>query len=88
MAGENLKGFNFDGNGYVILDKARFNPRKSAQITVTFKTMSEDGLLFLMGDPEKNDFLSIQLIGGKIVLKVFAIFLDALSGDRLFNMEI
>ena len=70
LAGENLKGFNFNGDGYVIIDKARFKPKNGAQITIKFKSTAEDGLLFLMGDPVKKDFLAIQLKGGKIALMV------------------
>ena len=68
-----MKGFNFEGEGYVIIDQLKFNPFKSSLITITFKSMAEDGLVFLMGDPVEKDFLSIQLKGGKILLMVTTI---------------
>lgn len=75
LAGEDLKGFTFDGNGYVIIDKARFNPRRSTRFTVKFRSMAEDGLLVFMGDATERDFLSVQLRGGKVVLMVRMCFI-------------
>ena len=54
----------------MIIDKARFNPSKRAEFSVKFKTMASDGLLFLMGDPDEKDFLSLQIKDGHILLKV------------------
>ena len=70
LTGGNVQGFNFNGNGYVIIDKARFNPSKNTRFKVKFKSMAPDGLLFLMGDVTEKDFMSVQLKQGKVVLMV------------------
>ncbi|XP_013408769.1 laminin subunit alpha isoform X2 [Lingula anatina] len=56
----------FKGDGYVLLDKKRFNPSEESTVKFDFKTYSENALLFLIGD---SDFMSVELVGGKVVFR-------------------
>lgn len=67
LTGVSAKGFRFDGTGYVIIEKQRFNPTTSAQVTLTFKTFNPNGLLFVMGDAPA--FYSIELKNGKVLFQ-------------------
>jgi len=59
-------GYMFGGTGYVILNKERFRPDTMSSIKLSFKTFAEEGLIFLIGIPNK-DFLSLEIRNGQIV---------------------
>jgi len=63
---ERINGYKFGGNGYVILDKDRFNPSKASLVKFSFRTFASEGLMFLMGTP-RRDFLSLELNDGKVI---------------------
>ena len=53
--------------------------------------MANDGLLFIMGDPEEKDFLSLQIKDGNILLKachiIFNVSLQFLTSRiRVFQL--
>ncbi|CAH1775060.1 unnamed protein product, partial [Owenia fusiformis] len=56
--------YKFDGNGYIVIDAARFRPAKKSNIKLKFKSYAPNGLLFFMG--KGTDFMSIELKDGKI----------------------
>ena len=68
--GSEEEGMSFAGDGYVLMDKGRYNPARKTQISLTFKSRAEDALLLLMGDSSQGDFLTIQLKNGKVILMV------------------
>jgi hypothetical protein len=64
-----LSGLEFTGDGYVILNKDNFKPTAACSILFNFRTLAPDGadgLMFLMGTPNK-DFLSLEIKDGKVV---------------------
>jgi len=62
------KGFEFGGNGYVIISKGNFRPSRQSPVKLSFRTFASEGLLVLMGTPG-GDFLSIEINGGKVIGK-------------------
>jgi len=61
------QGIRFGGNGYVVLSKGNFRPATSSAIRFKFRTVSPDGLMFLMG--QGSDFFSIEMKEGKVVAR-------------------
>ena len=61
-------GYRFDGNGYVVMPKDRFDPGKSTTVAFNFRTFAENGLLVLMGDGAQS-FLSVELKDGRILFQ-------------------
>ena len=63
-------GFRFDGSGYVILSTkdTGWKPVVKSDVSLRFQTYAENGLLFFAGDTLR-DFISIEMLDGKIVYK-------------------
>ena len=67
LSEEQINGYKFGGNGYVILDKDQFNlSRDSSPVKFSFRTFASEGLMFLMGPP-RRDFLSLEIKDGKVI---------------------
>jgi len=62
------KGFEFGGSGYVIISKGNYRPERQSPVKFSFRTFATEGLMMLMGTPG-GDFLSIELVDGKVVGK-------------------
>ncbi|XP_033329969.2 laminin subunit alpha [Megalopta genalis] len=61
-------GYRFDKHGYAILSKnaSQISPdKKKFSIKLTFKTFSEDGLIYLMG--KGKQFLSLEMRNGHVL---------------------
>ena len=63
------KGYRFNGNGYIVLSQGRFRPSKATGVSISFLTFSKNGLLFLVGDRNDGDFLSVELVDGHVVFQ-------------------
>ncbi|KAM4704989.1 laminin subunit alpha-1 [Rhinophrynus dorsalis] len=60
--------FHFDGSGYSIVEK---NLRTTAsQIVIHFRTFSPNGLLLYLASNVTRDFLSLEIVDGKVRLSV------------------
>jgi hypothetical protein len=62
------QGFRFDGNGYIVLPKDRFDVQRRTNVAFEFRTFAENGLLVLMGDGASS-FFSVELKDGRILFK-------------------
>ena len=62
-------GYRFNGNGYIVLGQGRFRPDRATAVGIAFRTFSRDGLLFLIGDRNDGDFLSIEMVDGRLVFQ-------------------
>uniref|UniRef100_A0A8C4RZG4 Laminin subunit alpha-1 n=2 Tax=Erpetoichthys calabaricus TaxID=27687 RepID=A0A8C4RZG4_ERPCA len=58
--------FHFDGSGYSVVEKALYSTR--TQLGMLFKTFSSNGLLLYLSSNGTRDFLSIELVDGKVKL--------------------
>ncbi|XP_039610736.1 laminin subunit alpha-1 [Polypterus senegalus] len=58
--------FHFDGSGYSVVEKALYSTR--TQLGMLFKTFSPNGLLLYLSSNGTRDFLSIELVDGKVKL--------------------
>ncbi|XP_063063630.1 laminin subunit alpha-1 [Engraulis encrasicolus] len=58
--------FHFDGSGYSVVEKS-LRPT-STSIVMFFKTLSPNGLLLYLASNATRDFLSIELVDGKVRL--------------------
>lgn len=67
LIGEAPKGFQFNGDGYVILDSERVRPSLTMTASLSFKTFAEDGLIFLAGDP--TDYFAVEMKEGRVVFQ-------------------
>ncbi|XP_055956666.1 laminin subunit alpha-2 isoform X2 [Patella vulgata] len=61
--------YHFDGTGYSSLHRGRYRDDK-IYISFSFKTYWENAILHFSGD-EMGDFMSIELVGGKVVLQYY-----------------
>ena len=61
-------GFRFDGNGYIVMPKERFDYKARTTVVFKFRTFAENGLLVLMGDGGSS-FFSVELKDGRILYK-------------------
>ena len=62
-------GLRFNGFGYSAFDTVGFSFGERFSLQLRFKTFSEEGLLFFVGNNQR-DFLSIEMVGGGIVFQV------------------
>ncbi|MEE6464431.1 hypothetical protein FKM82_006256 [Ascaphus truei] len=60
--------FHFDGSGYSIVEKTLRST--TTQIVIHFRTFSPNGLLIYLASNETRDFLSLELVDGKLRLSV------------------
>ncbi|RUS82429.1 hypothetical protein EGW08_009817 [Elysia chlorotica] len=62
-----LEGYRFNGYGYAVLSKQLFRLTAiSTQVELSFKTYSEDGLMFYLG---KDDYFALEMKGGHIYFR-------------------
>ena len=60
----------FNGNSYVILRKTEtMNFKENLYVSFVFKTFVKNGLLFLVGEPALNEYLSVEIYKGSVVLR-------------------
>ena len=64
-------GYRFSGDGYVIMGMSKFNPSRTSPVTFDFRTYSENGLMFLMGEEDvpNGDFFSIEMKNGRVLFQ-------------------
>ena len=60
-------GYRFDGEGYATLDRKSYRFRDRVDVQLKFKSMADNGLLFLAG--KGKEFMSIELNKGKVVYR-------------------
>ncbi|XP_076462895.1 laminin subunit alpha-2-like isoform X2 [Babylonia areolata] len=64
--------YTFNGHGYATMPITAFNYRSDRfTITLEFKTFWENSRLYFAGKPEEGDFVSIDLVGGKIMVQMY-----------------
>ncbi|XP_049530280.1 laminin subunit alpha-1 [Anopheles darlingi] len=62
---------NFNGNGYAVLQRAsRYQTKLEFSLSLSFKTLDEDALIFLALDETNNRSVSLTLYQGRIVFRV------------------
>ncbi|XP_052864377.1 LOW QUALITY PROTEIN: laminin subunit alpha-1-like [Anopheles cruzii] len=61
---------NFNGNGYAVLQRASPQPRLQFSLSLSFKTLDEDALIFLALDEENNRSVSLTLYQGRLMFRV------------------
>ena len=67
--GDIRKIFSFDGFGYAKLPQvAKYNARRFI-IELDFKTFWDDALLFFVHNTENGDYVSLELLNGRVVFK-------------------
>lgn len=59
----------FNGNSYVIMARNDLIFKDTVYVSFKFKTLNKNGLLFLVGDPMKKVFFSIELNDGNVAVK-------------------
>ncbi|KAG8442156.1 hypothetical protein GDO86_011091 [Hymenochirus boettgeri] len=65
---EEENAFQFDGSGYSIVEKTLRST--ATQIVIHFRTFSPNGLLLYLASNGTRDFLSVEIVDGKIRLSV------------------
>ncbi|XP_015910992.1 laminin subunit alpha-1 isoform X2 [Parasteatoda tepidariorum] len=58
------------GNSYAIVPQTPFYKKSALFADLSFKTLNEDALLFLVCNNEKGHMISLELTGGKIVYQI------------------
>lgn len=61
-----------DGRGYAVVDRIQsntFNP-KFFDVSLRFRTLVENGLIFLTVNDAKGQLISLEIVGGQIVMQV------------------
>lgn len=61
-------GFRFDGSGYAALDSESYIRPDQFAVTFSFKTLVEDGLMFLIGS--NPSYVTAELREGKVYSQV------------------
>lgn len=60
----------FNGNSYVVLQKPdSISFKEQVYVNFSFKTFAKNGLLFLVGDPMANEYFSIELKDGHVLVR-------------------
>ncbi|KPM02403.1 paramyosin-like protein 1, partial [Sarcoptes scabiei] len=74
----------FNGNSYVIMARNNINFKETVYVSFQFKTLIKNGLLFLVGDPNRKVFFSIELVDGQVVVKydLGSSYTTVVSNDR------
>ena len=62
-------GYRFNGEGYAVLDSRPYSLKLRSNIKLDFKTVSPNGLIFLVGQ-SGGSFMSIELRDGSVVFQV------------------
>ncbi|OQV14684.1 Laminin subunit alpha [Hypsibius exemplaris] len=63
-------GIKLDGSGYAIYNmEGRVDVSRETAVTIELKTFDKEGLLFLLSEDNSEDFLSLEIREGKVVLK-------------------
>ena len=63
------KGFRFNGDGYIVMAKDRFDPKRDTTVVAKFRTFDENGLIVVMGDDTGGSYLALELRDGRVFLK-------------------
>uniref|UniRef100_A0A182NLL6 Laminin subunit alpha-1 n=1 Tax=Anopheles dirus TaxID=7168 RepID=A0A182NLL6_9DIPT len=61
---------NFNGNGYAVLQRAGRLNKAEFSLSLSFKTLDEDALIFLALDEKNNRSISLTLYQGRLVFRV------------------
>ncbi|XP_016098672.1 laminin subunit alpha-1 [Sinocyclocheilus grahami] len=79
-----ISSFHFDGSGFSVLEKSLRS--MSTSVVMFFKTLSPNGLLLYLASNGTRDFLSIELVEGKVHL-TFELGSGALTltSNRTYN---
>jgi laminin alpha 1/2 len=75
----------YDGRGYAVVNRLQsktFNS-KFFDVSVEFRTLSENGLIFLTVNETIGQIISLELVGGKIVMQVWHGWSDKANALRI-----
>lgn len=75
----------FDGRGYSVVNRVQsktFNS-KFFDVSVEFRTLSENGLIFLTVNKTIGQMISLEITGGKLLLQVWHKWNDQASSLRI-----
>jgi len=80
----------FDGRGYAVVNRLQsktFNP-KFFDVSVQFRTLSENGLIFLVVNETIGQLISLELSNGKIVMQVWHKYNDIGNSLRIESGDV